>query len=110
MNDESLRDAADRARAVLERARRHASKLSDAQVIAIYGRYHYEGATLRTLSQEFDVDISTIRRIVRYESHKLVKRPSEDAWNELNAPKAREHAEGCRCPECDPDYNDPRAP
>lgn len=59
---------------------RHAVRLTEAQVIDIYGKFHYFNVTLRALSREYDVDSSTIGRIVRGESHKHVARPNEPEW------------------------------
>lgn len=45
------------------------TKLSNAQVITIRERYAAGGVTLRQLGREFNVDESTIRKIVRGERH-----------------------------------------
>ena len=63
--------------------RKHAATLTESDVFAIYGKFHYLGMTLRVLSQEYKVDQSTIGRVVRNESHKHVERPKSEAeWRQ----------------------------
>lgn len=66
--------------------RKHAAKLTERDVVIIYGKFHYDGATLRALADEYDVDTSTIGRVVRRESHKHVEVPQSEAdWRTVGA-------------------------
>lgn len=57
-----------------------ARKLTDQDVWDIWGKFHFLGMTLRVLAEQYEVDQSTVGRVIREESHRGVKRPDADEW------------------------------